>query len=288
MYDRDFFEEYALLNLISCYDERLVVMLPVAQKWESPDFQSEVLDLGIEVTRAINPVQGECGYLIREYLGQGLSEDIINCKIKERLLTLQAIKGEELTFDHIASHCNIPVVADDYDIDQCLSQIARSIHEKTHKLNRNYRIFSANWLYIFTEYAPLDRSDIETVVSQVTKHKMYNYDNIFVDCFEDIFLIDKGGLVHLLSVDAETLRLWKLRMQDKEKSMGKKYVNEKGNEVFVSSGISGGKSWMSVYRKKGCAGTHRIKAAAVPIRDTEAEAQEDLDAYAIFRHWPEV
>jgi hypothetical protein len=63
------------------------------------------------------------------------------------------------------------------------------------------------------------------------------------------------------------------------------YCDENGAKVFASSGIStDGKTWLTVRQKKG-KGTHRIKSSALPIRETLAKAQEDLDAYAKRKDW---
>ena len=69
--------------------------------------------------------------------------------------------------------------------------------------------------------------------------------------------------------------------------MSKQYYDENGALVFVSSGISDGSKWMTVRQKTIRVGTHRIKSPALPIRATPAEAQTDLDAYALKRGWDE-
>lgn len=63
------------------------------------------------------------------------------------------------------------------------------------------------------------------------------------------------------------------------------YIDEKGCLVKVSSGISGGKAWMSC-RVKPSGSLQRVKSKKLPERDTEKEAQEDLDRYAGERGWP--
>jgi hypothetical protein len=68
-------------------------------------------------------------------------------------------------------------------------------------------------------------------------------------------------------------------------STNKIYRDENGVKVFVSCGIAAdGKTWLAVRQKKG-KGTHRIKSPALPIRETLAKAQEDLDAYAKQKGW---
>ena len=66
------------------------------------------------------------------------------------------------------------------------------------------------------------------------------------------------------------------------------YLDENGAKVFVSSGIAtDGKTWLTVRQKKG-KGTHRIKSPSLPIRETLAKAQEDLDAYAERKGWKQL
>lgn len=67
--------------------------------------------------------------------------------------------------------------------------------------------------------------------------------------------------------------------------MPKEYYDDNGALVFVSSGISGGDKWMTVRQKKPTSGTHRIKSPKLPLRKTQEEAQQDLDAYALSKNW---
>lgn len=70
--------------------------------------------------------------------------------------------------------------------------------------------------------------------------------------------------------------------------MEKRYYDDAGALVSVTCGISKGDKWMTVRQKTPKAGTHRIKSPKLPVRGTRAEAQQDLDAYAIIKKWDEV
>lgn len=71
--------------------------------------------------------------------------------------------------------------------------------------------------------------------------------------------------------------------------VNKIYRDENRAKVFVSSGIAtDGKTWLTVRQKPGKHGTHRIKSPALPIRDSLAKAQADLDAYAKKKKWEAV
>jgi len=49
--------------------------------------------------------------------------------------------------------------------------------------------------------------------------------------------------------------------------------------LFVSDGISGGRSWATYYRKPS-GSLARLKTPRLPLRASRAEAQADLDEYA--------
>lgn len=55
------------------------------------------------------------------------------------------------------------------------------------------------------------------------------------------------------------------------------YKDKQGREIFISQGI--GEVWASYFRKQSGA-LKRIKSKYLPLRNTDDEAQKDLDAYA--------
>ena len=66
-----------------------------------------------------------------------------------------------------------------------------------------------------------------------------------------------------------------------------KYIDDMGKLVVVSSGISGGETFMACRVRKSGA-LHRIKSKKLPLRNTRKAAQEDLDRYAEEMRWPMV
>ena len=66
------------------------------------------------------------------------------------------------------------------------------------------------------------------------------------------------------------------------------YLDDKGNMVFVSRGISKGDVWISVRRKPGALGTHRIVSKWLPEMPTRDQAQQRLDSYAYLKNWQKV
>ena len=74
-YNKDYFEKYALLSLVYCYDDKLQSM----KKHERPDWIDENRSIGLEVTRALSSTDGEINSIINRYFGKGYSpEEIIN------------------------------------------------------------------------------------------------------------------------------------------------------------------------------------------------------------------
>lgn len=68
----------------------------------------------------------------------------------------------------------------------------------------------------------------------------------------------------------------------------KRYVDTKtGRLIFVSAGL-GGEDYMTMYQDAGkwnSGGMHRLKSKDLPIRNTQEEAQADLDGYAAKKGW---
>lgn len=62
---------------------------------------------------------------------------------------------------------------------------------------------------------------------------------------------------------------------------GTAYIDHNGDRIRVSEGIGGGDIFFS---KRG---NHRLKSPALPLRESAAEAQADLDAYAAKKGWRE-
>lgn len=69
--------------------------------------------------------------------------------------------------------------------------------------------------------------------------------------------------------------------------MAKQYYDDNGGLVFVSCGIKNDSTWMTIRQKTIRADANRIKSPALPLRTTPAQAQADLDAYALKHGWDE-
>lgn len=64
-----------------------------------------------------------------------------------------------------------------------------------------------------------------------------------------------------------------------------RYDDGRGNVVFVSDGISNGRCYFTVKRRRGSLGQHRIASPMLPERTSAAAAQQDLAIYASLKGW---
>jgi ParB/RepB/Spo0J family partition protein len=62
------------------------------------------------------------------------------------------------------------------------------------------------------------------------------------------------------------------------------YLDDQGRELFVSDGISGGRTW-GTYRRKPTGSLERVTSSALPLRPTRDRAQRDLDDRAGRKSW---
>ena len=62
------------------------------------------------------------------------------------------------------------------------------------------------------------------------------------------------------------------------------YLDHNGQRIKVSSGISGGKYWITCRVKKS-GSLQRVKSKFLPERLTREDAQDDLDRYANQANW---
>jgi len=71
-----------------------------------------------------------------------------------------------------------------------------------------------------------------------------------------------------------------------ETSPAMHYLDTKGRILGVSSGISNGAVWLTVYRTPGKSGKHRVVSSALSERKDRNLAQADLDKYAVKKKLP--
>ena len=194
-YGKRYFEEYAILSLVMCYDRRLQSLLEAEFHAESPDFQDFCINLGIEVTRAETKRYGEYSAVINHYFGKGNKPEFIQQEIKRRFPKFSDnifIDGDTFAF------------YEECDTKAIIIDLKKSISEKLQKLNSGYKVFEQNWLYIFSGTSVLNEEDMN-LMNKETKSYQIQFNKIFVNCFDRIYILENYELIQTVFLSNEEL-----------------------------------------------------------------------------------
>lgn len=77
---KKYMEQYARLSLIYCYNKELSLL----QDRENPDWQSEELGIGMEVTEALEQKDGRKRFVINQYFKKGLFDQNVKKEFEEK------------------------------------------------------------------------------------------------------------------------------------------------------------------------------------------------------------
>ena len=195
---RKYFESYALFSLVNNYDS----MLEKMEKSDKPDLQSQYLNIGIEVTESINKKKGNERFHLNRFFGRNLSPNEVLRLSNET----EALKGKVEIIAGLAVYSHYDGL---FDTSIIFDAIRKSIIDKTSKLNKNYKIFKNNWLYIFSGTSLVEKYDLEIIYnSWPVDDVIHNFDRIFINCYDRIFVVDKNKIITIIQLsDAEQRRL---------------------------------------------------------------------------------
>ena len=188
--NKEYFEYYAKYSMIRSLDNQYSYLI----KDESPDWQSEDLDVGVEVTRAIDKDIYLAHNIINEYFGNVFMSNHTAEKVKERQQEYSDLKNTaESSVDYT-------------DIFNIANLQKRYLH-KTVKLNTNYAHYHQNLLYMFT-FKSMDESEVRQCFDiNLSKFKV-NFDFCIVNCFDRLYICDfvKKEILNTVHVDADDLK----------------------------------------------------------------------------------
>lgn len=156
MYDKRYFERYALLSVCHMFNYDIERFMKCCEK---PDLQSEEYDIGIEVTQSITEHDGTTIMLINSYFGRGLSGNEILESIHQANKK-NKFKGSCTIVDDVAI---ISPTKGLYDSSKHRELIIRSIIEKSEKFS-GYKHFRINGLYCFAHTGLIDESDYPCIL----------------------------------------------------------------------------------------------------------------------------
>ena len=165
------------------------------KKSESPDWQSLRLNIGVEVTRAIDKDIYLAYNIINEYFGNVFMHNHIDEKINE-------IRETYAKLLNISDKERI-----DYDDIQNIDNLKKRYLYKTIKLNKNYKKFAQNLLYMFT-FKSMDKNEIYQCFDIDLTPYSINFDICFINCFDNLYICDfaKKEIISSIYVSESTLQ----------------------------------------------------------------------------------
>ena len=182
VHDTRYFEKYAKLSLACCYDPSWD-LLTCGEGVESPDLQSDALDVGVEVTRAISSEEGAAQKVLQEYFQSETAQDWKWSRAYPDL------RGETELLEAVVA---VSAFNGKYSFKIHLQNLNRAIETKTKKLNKNYKHFKTNGLYIFTFTTDWSREKVQRAVRAASSTAEYDiqYDILFINCIDKIYAVD--------------------------------------------------------------------------------------------------
>lgn len=200
-------EHYARLSLIYCYDEKLSLL----QDGEEPDWQSTELDIGMEVTEALEPNEGRKRSVINQYFGRGLSGQYIKEQFRKKYPEYDS---------QLKVVDNVACFSDNGDMKLKIQQVCSAIVKKSQKLNSRYTRFGQNWLYIFVPdlFVEFDLPEILRTYREIAAQNSIMFDKVFLNACQIIFVLNPNGLEYKIPVSDDCLKQLKEESQLRAKS----------------------------------------------------------------------
>ncbi len=203
-YEKLLNEIYAVISLKYLWKE----YQPSFVKSESPDWINENMDLGLEVSQALLPDDGQTESFIEQYLG---------CRQEELPVAALQRYGDRLHFYNGRFWAVLP----DSNMHQdYISKAKYRFDRKLEKLNTNYQHRRYNGLYLFLH--PVDESDIDAgqlyeYMRRTQEGRGRRFSWVFLNCGKVIYVCDyrvngiepiklPRNAENFLNVEAERLR----------------------------------------------------------------------------------
>ena len=166
-YEKLLNEIYAALSLKYLWKD----YKPSFVKSESPDWINATMNLGMEVSQALLPDDGQMESFIEKYLG--MPKEQIPPSAKERY-------GDRLHFYNGRFWAILP---DENLPDECIKKAKYRFDKKLEKLNSNYRAQKYNSLYLFLHPTEAGNVDVATLFEY-----MKNKQSVMQEKFHWVFL----------------------------------------------------------------------------------------------------
>lgn len=175
VYEKLLNEIYAVVSLKYLWKE----YRPTFIKSESPDWINETMNLGLEVSQALLPDDGQTKRFIEQYLGR-LKEELPPAALERY--------GDRLNFYNGRFWAVLP---DDMEHQDYLFKAKYRFDKKLEKLNTSYQQKQYNGLYLFLH--PVDESNIDTqdlfgYMGKRQHSQEQHFDWVFLNCRKVIYV----------------------------------------------------------------------------------------------------
>lgn len=180
-YNKRYFEIYAMKSLEYCYDELWKDCFAFTE--EKPDLQSDVLNIGIEVTSSSSSRERQINSLFNRFIQEEISYEFLKNKVG--LLGGNIKKMDQCTvlfYNHGM-----------YKFHKSIENLVKIIVIKNQEKLPTYRQFSQNMLYIFTLEPLFNESDMQKVCALLKKelsHLRLTFDLYFINCVNSLFVLN--------------------------------------------------------------------------------------------------
>ena len=149
-------------------------------KWESPDWYHEKAGIGIEVSQALLPKDGQEENFIETYLGKHRAE--IPEEAARRYENRLYFYNDRLW----------ALLDDGTSSVSCEEKIIVRFKSKLAKLNANYLPCETNALYLFAHAEPDEKtvSRIQKQMAEIQQSEARRFDLVFLDCNSALYILD--------------------------------------------------------------------------------------------------
>lgn len=156
-------------------------------KSESPDWVNAAESIGIEVSQALLPYDGQDAGFLEAWLGK-LSHEI-PAEDKERYAGRLYFYNDRLW----------ALLPDPRDERTWREKSLYRFRRKLEKLNKNYGEYKTNALYLYAHDTPGDVSEVRSLMEEMAawqKAAKKPFDLVFLDCRSSIYILDfdSGGI----------------------------------------------------------------------------------------------
>lgn len=180
-YNKKYFEIYAMKSLEYCYNALWKDCFVFTE--ENPDLQSDILNIGIEVTSSSSVRKRQINSLFNRFIQGDISYELLKNKVDLLGGNIKQIDQCTVLF------CNQGMG----EFHKSLENLVKIIVIKNQEKLPTYRQFSQNMLYIFTLEPLFNESNMQEVCVLLRKklsHLILTFDLYFINCVNSLFVLN--------------------------------------------------------------------------------------------------